>query len=60
MKVYTAHIITDSQDHYVWVYAKKPTNKQVIERLWDMEQAADLDWYSNTTRVTIKPTEVIE
>ena len=60
MIVHTAHVRTESADHYVWVYASRPTAEQVIKRLWDMEQAADLDWYMDTTSVTIETTEVIE
>jgi hypothetical protein len=60
MIVYTAHIVTESADHYVWVYAYEPTREQVIERLQHYERAGDLDWYEATTHVHIEQTEVIE
>lgn len=59
MIVYTAHIVTESADHYVWVYAKEPTLDEVIQRLHDYERAADLEWYKQTTLVFIDSTEVI-
>lgn len=60
MNVFTAHLVTESQDHYVWVYANEPTRDQVIQRLYEYEHAADFDWYDVTTRVHIEETEVIE
>ena len=61
MKVFTAHVTTESCDHYIWVYAKNPTRKQIIKRLYEEEGKCEkLSWYDNTTRVVIGETEVIE
>lgn len=60
MIVYTAHVVTESADHYIWVYGKEPTRDQVIQRLHDMERAESLEWYQETTTVAIQPTEVLE
>lgn len=60
MKVYTAHIVTESADHYVWVYASPPKVSEIIQRLHDYERAGELDWYEATTQVFIDETEVIE
>jgi hypothetical protein len=60
MKVYTAHVRTESGDHYIWVYKNEPTRAEVIERLYDSEQAADLEWYEDTTAVHIEEQELIE
>ena len=59
-KVYTARVLTDSADTYVWVYKKKPTRKQVIWRLHDMELAAPFEVYDQTTSVYIEQTELID
>ena len=59
MRVFTAHVVTESSDHYVWVYAKKPTINQVIKHLWESERAESLEWYQQTTDVEIKETEII-
>lgn len=59
--VWTVHVRTESSDHYVWVYAKKPTRTQVIKRLWEDEGRCEtLKWYIDTTSVNIEQTEVIE
>jgi hypothetical protein len=59
MIVYTAAVVTESMDRYFWVYAKEPTREQVIERLWELEQCEDLEWYMETTGVTIREAEVL-
>lgn len=51
--VYVAHVVTESADHYTWVYAYEPTRKEVIERLYKYEKAEELDWYEQTTSVRI-------
>ncbi len=61
MIVYTARVMTDSGDTYVWVYKDKPTREQVIQKLFEWEgggEAADLDWYEATTSVFIEQTEL--
>ena len=63
MQVYTAHIITESSDHYVWVFSTEPTVEYVIERLMECEGADsvdDRDFYFNTTSVKIEPQEVVD
>ena len=60
MIVHTAHVRTESSDHYIWVYADRPTHEQVVRRLWEMEQAEDFSWYMDTTSVNIETTKVIE
>ena len=60
MKVYTAHVRTESSDHYIWVYKNKPSREDVINQLFNWEGAADLEWYENTTSVTIEEQELIE
>ncbi len=53
MIVYVAHVRTESSDHYTWVYDYEPTRKEVIARLWRMEQAESLEFYIDTTCVSI-------
>ena len=60
MQVYTAHVVTESADHYIWVYKNEPTRGEVIQRLYDIEMAADLEWYQETTSISITPTELVE
>lgn len=60
MQVYTAHVVTESSDHYIWVYAKEPSRDQIIQRLYEYEHAADIDWYEATTSVQINTTEMVE
>jgi hypothetical protein len=57
--VYVALVHTDSMDTYTWVYKNEPTRAQVIQRLYEWEQAEDLEWYEQTTSVHIYPEEVI-
>ena len=60
MKIYTARAVTDSADTYVFVFKSKPTSSQIIEKIHDLELAADLDWYKDTTSVYIEETELLE
>lgn len=62
MTVFTAHVTTESSDHYVWVYTTEPTQKQVIERLMELEGAGEEDrsFYIDTTSVTIEEQEVVD
>lgn len=65
MHVYTAHVRTESSDHYIWVFSSCPTRKQVIARLMEYEGAdptdkEDYNWYSDTTAITIEPQEVVD
>jgi hypothetical protein len=60
IKVFTARVVTDSADTYVWVYRNKPTRKEVIKRLWHFERAEELDWYMDTTSVYIDETDLID
>ena len=63
MKVYTAHLVTESLDHYVWVYRNRPSKEQLIRRLMEIEGAAenDFDFYEQTTSIrSIEETDLIE
>lgn len=60
MTIYVANVVTDSGDHYTWLFKNEPTREDVIKRLWELECAADLDWYEETTSVRITAEEVIE
>lgn len=60
MKVYTARAVTDSADTYIFVFKTRPTSIQIIEKVRDLELAADLDWYKDTTSVYIEETELLE
>jgi hypothetical protein len=60
MLVYVAHAVTESADHYTFVFTKEPTHDEVVERVYNMELAESLEWYMETTSVTITPTEVLE
>ena len=62
MKVFTAHVRTESSDHYVWVYSTEPTREQVVERLMEFEGAAEEDrgLYVETTSVKIEEQEVVD
>jgi len=59
MKVFVAVITTDSLDTYAWVYQKKPTRKQIIERLVDYEGGEDYGFYNETTSIKIEETEIL-
>lgn len=61
--VFTAHVRTESSDHYVWVFSKEPTVEYVIKRLMECEGADpedDRDFYFNTTSVKIEEQEVVD
>ena len=60
MKVFTARAVTDSADTYIFVFKTRPTSIQIIEKVRDLELAADLDWYKDTTSVYIEETELLE
>ena len=63
MNVYTAHVVTESADHYVWVFKNEPTREQVVEKLMQYEGAdpeSDRNFYMNTTSVKIEFQEVID
>jgi hypothetical protein len=57
-QVWLAHVTTDSLDHYYFLFNTKPTLKSVIHKVWEKEQAADLDWYEATTSVYICELEI--
>lgn len=59
MIVWVAHVVTESSDHYTWVYAYEPTREEVIKRLYESELAEELEWYEQTTSVRITSQEVI-
>jgi hypothetical protein len=59
MKVWAVLIKTDSCDEYNYVYDYKPTRAEVIERVWQDEgEIESLDWYLETTNVSISETEI--
>lgn len=61
MNVFTAHVTTESADHYIFVYKTLPKRKDVIKRVWDEESSgSSLKWYMDTTRVVIDETEILE
>lgn len=57
--VYTARVVTESLDTYVWVYGYEPTRQEVIQRLHDFEMAADMEFYEDSTTVYIESTTII-
>lgn len=60
-KVWTVHVVTESADHYIWVYAYEPTREDVVTKVWMLEgECEELDWYMDTTSVYIDKTVVIE
>lgn len=57
---WTAEIITDCGDNYLWVFDYEPTMREVIERLHEYEgETESLDWYLGSTWVSIKKTIII-
>lgn len=60
MKVFTARVVTDSLDTYVFVYKNKPASKDVVYKVYELERAEEYDWYLETTAVYIEETELIE
>jgi hypothetical protein len=59
MKVFVAIITTPSYDTYAWVYAKKPTRKQIITRLVDWEGSDNYEFYNTGTNIVIEATEIL-
>lgn len=63
MKVFTAVANTESGDTYVFVYRNKPTDCDVSKMIFEIEGSDEelgLDWYLDTTNISIEETEVIE
>jgi hypothetical protein len=61
MNVFVAHIVTESSDHYTYVFANRPTRDSVIKRVWESEGKIEtLGWYRNTTSVDILEEEVLQ
>jgi len=61
MKVYTALVDTDFGDSYIFVYANRPTNEQVMETLRAREKSKHtVEYYIETAYASIEETEVIE
>jgi hypothetical protein len=60
MKIFVALVKTESCDTYTWLYRNEPSRADVIQRLWQYEQAEELSWYEETTSVHITEEEVTE
>ena len=66
MKVFIAHVTTESCDHYLDVYKNEPTREEVIKKLMDHEGFAyddpdyGFEWFDGSTRVQIEETTIIE
>lgn len=59
MKVWIAHITTESADHYYEVYKKKPNREKVIKTIWEYEgKPEDLEFFLETTSVHIEECEI--
>jgi hypothetical protein len=58
MIIYTALVITDWST-FVWVYKDEPTREQVIQKLFEWEGVATLDWYGKNVSVSIEKTNLI-
>lgn len=56
--VWVAVVNTEACDQYVFAYSRKPAHAEIIERAWQIEGAADLEWYNKTLRVVILQTEM--
>lgn len=54
MKVWIAHVTTESSDHYYYAFKKEPKRDDVVEKVWKSEgMIEDLNWYKDTTSVEI-------
>ena len=60
MKIWIAHVITESLDHYHFAFTNEPKSYEVIEMVCNMEDGEDLCFYMDTTGVYISQIEVIE
>jgi hypothetical protein len=61
MDVFTAHVITNSRDHYVLVFDYEPTWEDVVKRVHRMENAPKnkLQWYKDTLSISIEENVVL-
>jgi len=59
MKVHTVRVVTDSFDTYVWVYDYKPSRREILTRLYEVDPGMDLQWYEDTTSVYFDTTDVV-
>jgi len=59
MKVFVANVMTESCDHYTFVFAKEPTREAVIKKVWEDEgECESLEFYMDTTSVRISKVTV--